>query len=321
MWPKQSGTHQKAGMENSLVDPGMSSNEISVVLAVYNGEKYLAKLLESLFAQKGVTIKELIVVDDKSTDGSMDIVNAYQQTYPQVKIVGNEVNLGPIGSFKKGAALCTSDYLAFADQDDIWKENKLARSLSCLKQVDIDNKPSMVFTDLEMMDEEGNPLNGSFWKWYDIDPAKNNFYTILFGNIATGCTMVINKKMRDELVAMPLNAPMHDHWMALIAFSIGNYGYLDDQTVLYRLHNSSVTNKNEVTFSQKVGNFLEASFSKESDFMGEYINQAVLFKSKYGDKLNAQTNRQLDYFIKLKSSSGFMKKIKRKLRFSQKKWD
>jgi len=306
-------------MENSLVNLGVGSSEISVVLAVYNGEKYLAKLLDSVFAQKDVTIKELIVVDDKSTDSSMEIINTYQQTYPQIKIIGNEVNLGPIGSFKKGAPLCTSDYIAFADQDDIWRENKLALSLSCLKQIDIDNRPSMVFTDLEMMDEEGRPLEGSFWKWYDIDPAKNNFYTILFGNIATGCTMVINKQMRDELVAMPLNAPMHDHWMALIAFSFGNYGYMDEQTVLYRVHNSSVTNKNEVTFSQKVRNFLEASISKKSTFMADYINQAILFKSKYGDQLDEQTNRQLDDFIKLKNASGFMKKIKRKLRFSTKK--
>jgi glycosyltransferase involved in cell wall biosynthesis len=306
---------QKAGMENFQANFSMDEDQVSVVLAVYRGEKFLTKLLDSVFGQKDVFIKELIVVDDRSSDGSSEIIKGYQQKHSNIKLIANEVNLGPIGSFKKGASLATSKYIAFADQDDIWTGTKLSSSLDLLKKIDTGNAPAMVFTDLAMIDEEDNPLHDSFWELYKIKPAENNFYTVLFGNIVTGCTIVINRKMLEEFLVMPVEAPMHDHWLALIAFSFGSYGYLDDRTVLYRVHQNSVTNKNEITFGKVIKNFLAASFSKDSNFLDDYIKQAELFKARYADKLNKLTCQQLDKFIKLKSSSGFARKLNSKFRF------
>lgn len=298
----------------------MDDNQISVVLAVYNGEKYLRKMLDSILAQTGVTIRELIIVDDRSSDGSAELIEGYKQLHHQIKIITNPVNLGPIGSFKKGAAVATSNYIGFADQDDIWTGTKLSSTLDLLKKIDTGNKPAVVFTDLAMIDEQDKPLHGSFWKLYHINPAENNFFTVLFANIATGCTMVINSAMLDEFVKMPVEAQMHDHWIALIAMSIGNWAYLDERTVLYRVHGNSVTNKNEVTFGKAVKNFLQASLSKNPAFLKDYIGQAILFKQQYAGKLDQQKSKQLDYFIKLKNSSGFVKKLNSKFRFLIRKW-
>jgi len=297
----------------------MNSDDISIVLAVYNGEKYISKLLDSVLAQTAVTISELIIIDDTSSDHSVEIIKTYQQKYPVINLIRNEVNLGPIASFIKGAKLSSSNYIAFADQDDIWQADKLSLSLNLLKKIDVDDKPAAIFTDLAMIDEQDKPLHPSFWGLYHIKPADNTFFTVLFANIATGCTMLINKNMLNEFISMPLNAQMHDHWIALIAFSFGNWGYLDEKTILYRVHSNSVTSKDEVTFGKKAKNFLAATFSKNPVFLSDYIDQAALFRSKYKNRLNEQQNRQLDYFTGLKNSSGFIKKINSKFRFALKK--
>jgi glycosyltransferase involved in cell wall biosynthesis len=312
--------HLKGSMVNSLNDKTMDNNNISIVLAVHNGEKYIRKLFDSLIAQEDVIIQELIVVDDKSTDTSIEIIKTFQQKYPNIRLIANHENLGPIKSFIEGAKLTSSRYVAFADQDDIWKPTKLSLCLELLKKIEIDNKPSMVFSDLEMIDENDTHLYDSFWDLYRIRPVKNNLFTILFGNIVTGCTMIINRSMVNEFVEMPVTAPMHDHWIALIAYAFGNVAYLEDTTVLYRVHNNSVTNKHKVTFKQTIVNFLDASFGNKSKFLEDYINQAILFKLKYANKLNGPVNRQLNYFIRLKNASGFVRKLNSKFRFLPRNW-
>jgi glycosyltransferase involved in cell wall biosynthesis len=306
-------------MEN-LKDNPMPDNEVSVVLAVYNGEKYLRKQLDSILAQRSVTIKELIIVDDKSTDGSPDIIRNYEYQHLNIKFVGNQVNQGPIRSFVTGAKLSTAEYTAFADQDDIWLNDKLYKSLELIKKIDLDKKPAVVFSDLEMIDENDKTIYNSFWKLYDIDPGKNNFFTIAFGNIATGCTMLINRKMLNEFIDMPLNAQMHDHWIMLIASSFGTWAYLDDRTIYYRSHNNSVTNKNKVTLREKAVNFFRATLSKNPEFLSGNIEQAILFNYMYNDRLNSRAIRQLNYFIGLKNASGFRRKIISKFRFQISKW-
>jgi glycosyltransferase involved in cell wall biosynthesis len=292
----------------------MANDDIAIVLAIYNGEKYLNDLMDSLVAQGNVCVKEIIVIDDCSTDRSAEVITAYQEKFPYICILKNEFNQGPIRSFIKGAKLATAKYVAFADQDDIWIQNKLALTINAIKKADL-NKPAVVFTDLKMIDENNKLVYNSFWDLYKISPRKNSFFTILFANIATGCTMLINQKMVNEFVNMPTDAQMHDHWIALVAASFGDWQYLEDKTVLYRIHQSSVTNKNKVTISKKISNFLEASFNKNSTFLNDYIHQACLFKLKYESILSNEKISQIDYFINLKNSTGFVKKLTSKFRF------
>lgn len=293
----------------------MYDDEISIVLAVYNGEKYLKKLIDSILKQIDVNINEIIIVDDCSNDGSKKIIDSYADEYKFIKFFTNEFNLGPIQSFIKGAKVATAKYVAFADQDDIWLDNKLKISIDLIKNTDGLNKPAVVFTDLKLIDENGQTVHDSFWQLYNIDPNKNNFFTLLFGNIATGCTMVINRLMLNEFIDMPEGALMHDHWIALIGFSFGTWRYSESKTVLYRVHENSVTTKNKSSFFKIATNFLKASFKKNPDFLDGKINQAFLFKSKYESILEQHHINQLNYFINLKNSSGILKKINSKYRF------
>ncbi len=265
---------------------------VSIALAVYNGEKYLPELLASLEKQ---TLKpfELVVLDDCSSDNSLEIIQNYALSFSK-KIYNNSQNEGPVFTFKKLAALCSGDYIAFCDQDDIWMSHKLEWSVSELKKLS-GNIPGLVFTDLSVIRENGELLYTSYWKMKHIYPHRLSFNDLLYGNFVIGCTILINKKMREELTKMPLNIVMHDWWIALIAYSIGGYRIINAATVLYRSHQKSVTDKNKISLV----NIFIKQYKERSSFLNENISQAIEFRKVYSTRLNKRYSHYLNKFISL----------------------
>ncbi len=104
-------------------------SQISVIVPVYNGEKYLAQTLESVLAQTEVSI-ELVVVDDGSSDQSLQIAKTYTRT------LLSQTNQGPGAARNVGILHASTEYIAFLDQDDLWHPEKLARQLECLQYAD-----------------------------------------------------------------------------------------------------------------------------------------------------------------------------------------
>jgi glycosyltransferase involved in cell wall biosynthesis len=281
-----------------------TSDKISIALATYNGEKYLYQLLTSLQAQ---TLKpfELVVIDDCSSDNSVKIVNDYSFSFGK-KIFVNEKNMGPVYTFKKLAGLCKGDFIAFCDQDDVWISNKLELMFTEIKKLD-QNVPAVVFSDLSVIDEEGKLIQQSYWQQRTVQPDKFSFQDILFANIITGCTTLINTAMANELSKMPLNVMMHDHWIALIAFSFGTHSFIEAPTVLFRSHNSSVTNKEKTT---TINVFLNDLKLRKQYLCGN-INQAIEFKNLYSQNLDGRDANVLDKFIALQTKPFFYKRFMR----------
>ncbi|MGI8952516.1 MAG: glycosyltransferase family 2 protein [Chitinophagaceae bacterium] len=279
-------------------------NSVSVALAVYNGEKYLPQQLASLQSQ---TLKpcELVVLDDCSTDRSVEIINAFQFPFDK-KNFSNEKNMGPVYTFKKLAALCQGNFIAFCDQDDIWLPTKLELSLCAIKKFD-NNIPAVVFSDLSIINEHDTLVQNSFWKQMAIKPNLFSLTDILFGNIITGCTALINRAMAIELSKMPLNIMMHDHWIALIAYSFGKYFYIQEPTVLYRMHHQSVTSKEKHSLFKVFSN----DFKNKSIYLEENIQQATEFKKMYLSKLKKENIKQLNEFINLKQKPFLQKRLSR----------
>lgn len=96
----------------------------SVALCTYNGETYIAEQLDSILSQN-LPVSEIIICDDGSTDGTLQVLSQYAEQYPQIiKIYQNSENLGYVGNFEKAMSLCTGDIVLLCDQDDRWFENK-----------------------------------------------------------------------------------------------------------------------------------------------------------------------------------------------------
>lgn len=299
-------------MQQKLSIPFNNNDTVSIALAVYNGEKYLPKLLESLNNQ---TIKpfELVVLDDCSSDNSLDVIKNYPLSFPK-RIFSNTKNSGPVFTFKKLTELCSGNFISFCDQDDIWLPEKVEKSLVEIKKIDA-GTPGLVFTDLRVVDEQANLLHSSFWAIRSIYPGLFSFTDILYGNIVTGCTIMINTAMSAELQKMPLNVIMHDWWMALIGFSFGEHRFVNEPTILYRSHGQSVTDKTKTNFIQ----VFKQECKHNSNFLKENILQAAEFKKIYTLRLNKAMNRRLDGFLSLTGKGFFYKIFRRNLRSLQRR--
>lgn len=283
---------------------------ISVVIATYNGSKYLEEQLTSIFNQTYKNI-EVVVCDDISTDNTVQILQNYQKKY-RLRYYINNSRLGVIKNFEKAITYTQGKYVALSDQDDVWKPDKLELSLQHLKDIEkkyVDGKPTLVFSDLTVVDENLNIISNSYWKYMKLNPRNTQLNRVLVENVMTGCTALMNKATVNMALPIPKDAMMHDVWFLLVASCFGNVSYIPNKTVLYRQHSSNVLGANKIPLYQKIKNGIFKIKNKDFLLLGPEIKQANLFYNTYFDKLSHQKDKLeiIKAFISIKNSS-FLKK-------------
>jgi len=213
---------------------------IDILLATYNGEKYLSPQIDSIITQ---TYKDwqLLIRDDLSTDNTVNIIKNYTCKYPdKIRLIeDNKGHLGLVQNFGALLELALSEYIMFCDQDDIWLPNKIELTLNTMKAAGQTwpNTPLLVHTDLKVVDEMLKPIAESFWKLHRISPESDcQLKKIIYRNIVTGCTVMINKKAKEISMPFPPEARIHDWWIALNVVKYGKIIHIAMPTVLYRQH-------------------------------------------------------------------------------------
>jgi glycosyltransferase involved in cell wall biosynthesis len=218
--------------------------KLSVALCTYNGEKFLKKQLDSILNQS-VAVDEIVICDDGSTDATVQIVTDYKLTYPNViQLFINEVNLRSNKNFEKAVSLCSGDYIFLSDQDDIWRSDKVAKTLDVFNQ---NPAAEGVFSNASFMDENDNPvLEGlSLWSSVNFFPTfedkKINLYTSLtqIGNFLTGATFCMKKEVKSFCFPF-LNRKnfFHDEWLAFILSERNTLFYSTENLISYRIHSN-----------------------------------------------------------------------------------
>ena len=216
--------------------------KIDVLLATYNGEKYLEDQLDSLFDQSYQNFK-IIARDDGSTDNTVKLLEMYRAKYPKrLEIICDEKKgLGPKGNFLELIKYSKSDYVMFCDQDDVWLPHKIEVSLNKIKDIEKD-KPALVHSDLKVVDKKLNVIDESFWKYQNINPEIKKTNRLIVQNNITGCTVIINRKLKNLIAGRDFgNSLMHDWIIAIVASLFGTIGSIEDQTILYRQHGGNDT--------------------------------------------------------------------------------
>ena len=127
--------------------------EINILMATYNGEKYVAEQIESILNQTYKNIK-LIISDDCSKDRTQEIVKKYKEKDSRIELFIQEKNLGVVKNIEFLLRQVKSPYYMLADQDDYWCPEKVEKSLQKLKTTNSD----LVFSDLEVVDENINTI-------------------------------------------------------------------------------------------------------------------------------------------------------------------
>ena len=163
----------------------MEKIEVSVVIPMYNAEKYIKETLDSVFTQ---TYKnyEVIVVNDCSKDNSLKIVEEYQKQHKNLKILNNEKNLNVAESRNKGVREAKGEWIAFLDADDKWTENKLETQLKLVKE----NNSSLSYASYYFIDDDGNDLN----KIFKVKPTVS-YKKLLKQNIINMSTALVKKEL------------------------------------------------------------------------------------------------------------------------------
>ena len=239
----------------------MNENTIAICMATYNGEAYIGEQIQSILRQ---TYQNwiLFVRDDGSVDGTTEIVQQYMRQYGG-KIFLLEKNSEIGGSAKKNFAAILSwvkkhfdfSYYMFADQDDVWLEDKLEKSLKIMKEAEEEkNQPILLHTDLKVVDQNLNVLGESFFQYRSLNPEVQDLRHLLIQNNVTGCTMLWNRALNDRVDIANQVVAMHDWWITLTACTQGRILCLREPTVLYRQHGSNVvgaTRVNSLGFIKK----------------------------------------------------------------------
>lgn len=210
----------------------MKKHRAAVLLATYNGAKYIREFLDSLVAQTYADFK-LIVRDDGSTDGTLEIIRSYS---PKIEITFIEANvrLGPAKSFFELLTHAGDDYdfYFFADQDDCWHESKIERAVEKLSAEK--ENVALYCSRLEYVDENLAHIN------YSRIPKVIALENALVENIATGCTLALTCPARRLILEHPPSRIiMHDWWFYIVSVAFGKVIYDTFPSIKYRQHGNN----------------------------------------------------------------------------------
>jgi glycosyltransferase involved in cell wall biosynthesis len=231
---------------------------VQVLLATYNGERFLREQIESILAQTlpGISI---LARDDGSQDGTAAILAEYARCLPQrfeVLRMGSSAG-GAKANFLALLRASTAAYVAFADQDDVWLPEKLALEMEAMQTLERQHGvegPLLVFCDLQVVDDRLAPLAPSFWALRNLEPHNiQRLERLLMENVLTGCTALLNAPLVRLALAMPEEAHMHDWWVALLACVFGHAAFLRQPLVLYRQHAENVIGAAQRTGMERIG--------------------------------------------------------------------
>lgn len=227
-----------------------SDYNIAILMATYNGEKYICEQIDSILAQ---TYKDwcLYIHDDGSKDGTKEILNQYAIKYPDhITVMEYSSQGSALQNFMSMLERVEANYYMFSDQDDVWLPNKVEESYKSMlaKEREMPDIPIIVNTDLKVVDQTLNVIDESFWHYEGIFPAFiKDYKDHAAENTVTGCTMLINAKAKNVIHKPYDNALMHDAWITLSVYaSGGEIIYLHEPTMLYRQHSGNVLGAKDV---------------------------------------------------------------------------
>ncbi|MCQ2478667.1 MAG: glycosyltransferase family 2 protein [Clostridia bacterium] len=284
---------------------------ITVLLATYNGEKYISEQLDSLINQTYTDFR-IAISDDGSTDKTPEILNEYQKKYPdKIEILGGEKSGSAKNNFMKLLLHCNGGYVMFCDQDDYWQSGKIEKTYKKMLESEKQFKgmPILIHTDICVADSNLNIISNSFFDFQRISPDFNKLNNVLVQNNVTGCTVMINEALLLELKKNPPKEfAMHDWWLNLVATLKGKVGYITEPTMLYRQHGDNEVGAKKATGIEFIVNKYKSRNKTRQNYLDAF-SQAKSLLDIYGETMTEDQKSTVKAFISLESGSK-LKKVK-----------
>ena len=220
----------------------------SIAMTTFNGARYLREQIDSILNQ---TIQdfELVICDDCSSDETFEILCNYAKKNPRLKVYQNEYNLGFKDNFEKAISLCSGEYVALCDQDDIWSEDHLEVLYGMMGDC------VLACGNAEIIDRDGNDMGYTLQEQQVLHkiPTDNlsMAYTIIyFRNPFQGASMMMKREFLDIALPIPMDVNYHDVWIASLACFSGGIKYTSHIINHYRMHGNNVTGNRDFTLSK-----------------------------------------------------------------------
>lgn len=278
------------------------NQKVDILLATYNGEKYIKEQVESILNQTYENI-QIIISDDCSTDKTRQVLKEYENN-EKIKIFYQEKNLGYVKNFEFLLKQVKSNLYMLSDQDDVWKKEKVEKSVEKIESEKLD----LVFGDLEVVDENLNTLYKSYNRYmhliHKIKKYQKDYRLQYLYNCMTGCTIISRKNWIDKVLPFPTNSKymIHDYWLGLVIALNGKVGYIEEPYILYRQHRKNqVGSKKASKTASKLEEVRNISINTRIGTFETYVMHEEIFD----EKLRKQNKKALEYFKMLKNKKNF----------------
>ena len=203
---------------------------ISVCIATYNGERFIREQIDSILRQLS-SDDEIIVSDDGSTDDTISIIDSINDK--RIRIIEGPRKHSPTPNFECAMKVAKGDYIFMADQDDVWKPNKVEVCIEWLHKYDC------VVSDAEVTDSNLNTLYPSLYTIMQV--RQGRIYNTIWKNGYTGCCMAFRRNVLNASLPFPKNIPMHDIWIGNVAAYKYNMKFIPDKLIYFRRHNETIS--------------------------------------------------------------------------------
>lgn len=286
---------------------------IHILMATYNGEKYVREQLDSIINQT-YTDWKLFISDDCSSDGTLKILEQYEKKYANKIMIINKTQ--KFGSAKENfrylyAECPESSYYMFSDQDDVWLPDKIEKMLIFYESHIKNVEPGIVYCDLKVVDKQLNTINDSFIEYQKLNNHTKDKRFILTDNYIPGCVMLYNHKLREIVEYIPEKCFMHDWWLVLSATYLGQIKYLKESLNMYRQHDENVIGSNGALNSfdecknivkgllRNPINLTRNFFENIKSLLQIRIAQAAEFNDIYRNNILIEDRELIEEFIKI----------------------
>ena len=295
----------------------MENKKIDILMATYNGEKYLTEQLDSIINQTYHNWN-LLIRDDNSTDKTLEIIQNYHKKDKRIKILKDDKgNLGIVRNFEELLKSSESEFIMFSDQDDIWVENKLDIYLKMIEK--IKNKGFMIHSDAILFDKnKSNILKGTFISKKAINKGLEN---VFFNYFVQGATILISKEIKNFILPFPKEVYLHDRYIHLISELFFERVFINQALIYYRQHdNNQIGAKNTLKtllskryFDKQDYQLIKAIYDKYNNLLTtdkkklieEYFEITELKKSRFRrffilkkSKIYMPLKKQISFLIK-----------------------
>lgn len=280
----------------------IKNNNIDILMATYNGEKYLAKQLDSIINQSYKNWN-LMIRDDNSNDRTLQILEKYEKMDKRIRVLhDNKRNLGIVKNFEELLKNSTSEFIMFSDQDDIWLENKLEVYLKTIEKARLKNV--LIHSDAILFSEDKtNILKQTFISKKAIRKGLEN---VFFNYFVQGATILISKEIKNFILPFPEEVYLHDRYIHLMSELFFERIFIKESLIYYRQHsNNRIGAKNTLKkllskryFDKKDYELIKVIYKNYSNILPNDKKKLIEEYFEITDIKKARFNR----FLKLKKS-------------------